>query len=223
MPRKGISYEQVAKACTDLEKSQRLSVRAIQARTGGSMTTVLKHYRRWQRERSGQGGVETTISDRLRHALLSELEEAAAQSRQVVQHELLEAQHQIDRAKKEAETTQQRLTQQLQLAQQQKRLLERKILDAEQRAAVAERQLHSTQARFNTTKKSLQEEQRKRRSNEAALRQIQDLKLASRNQTRVQKQKTQALEEPPLDSPEPQKAAATKKRGKKVQQSLFDF
>lgn len=222
MPRKGIRYEQVATACTDLEKSQRLSVRAIQARTGGSMTTVLKHYRRWQRERSGQGGEETTISDRLRHALLGELEEVAAQSRQAVQQELQEAQQQIARVRKEAEVKQQRLTRQLQLVQHQKGSLERKVLDAEQRASVAERQLRSTQDRLSITKKSLHEEQRKRRSNEAALRQIQDLKLATENQPRVQEQKTPPLEEP-LDSSQPKKATASKKRGKKVQQGLFDF
>jgi len=223
MPRKGISYEQVAKTCTDLEQSQRLSVRAIQARTGGSMTTVLKHYRRWQRERSGQQGVETVISDRLRHALLSELEEAAAQSRQTVQQKLQEAQQQVLAIRKESDSKQRRLTQQLQQARQQKCLLERKKDAAELRASVAEKQLRSAQALLNDQKKAIQEKQRKRRSSERALLQIQAPKPASENRSLEQEQKTSPVEKPLQDSLQQKKMSTSKKRSKKVQQSLFDF
>lgn len=223
MPRKGIRYEQVAEACADLEKSQRLSVRAIQARTGGSMTTVLKHYRRWQRERSGQEGVETTISDRLRHALLSELEEAAAQARHAGQKEIKEAQQQIVELKNEAEKKQLRFAQQIQLVQQQKRLLERKLLDAEQRAASAEKQLRSAQNHLNATQKSLQKEQQKQLLREPVQQKTQVLRPVEEKPPVVQEQKNQVPEEPLKAASEPKKTAATKKREKKDQQSLFDF
>ena len=223
MARKGISYEQVAKACTELEKSQRLSVRAIQAKTGGSMTTVLKHYRSWQRERSGQQGVETTISDRLRHALLSELEETAAHSRQVVQQELQEVKQQIIEIKKGADSKHRRLAAQLQQVRQQKSLLEVKTRDAEQRTAALDKQLRRAQARIILQKKNLHDEQRKRRSSEMALQQTQDLKLASENQTLEQGQPVGPTAEPLQDSQQPKKANSSKKRGIKAQQSLFDF
>jgi len=223
MARKGISYEQVAKACTELEKSQRLSVRAIQTKTGGSMTTVLKHYRRWQRERLGQQGVETTISDRLRHALLSELEETAAQSRQAVQQELQKVQQQIVEVKKKADSNQRRLAAQLQQVCQQKSLLERKTRDAEQLAAAAEKQLRSAQARIIIQEKALHEERRKRRASEAALGQMQSLHQASEARLPKQEQLPESQDQPPQE-PLPQKKVATnKKQGKKVQQSLFDF
>lgn len=223
MPRKGIRYEQVAEACEDLEKSQRLSVRAIQARTGGSMTTVLKHYRRWQRERSGQEGVETTISDRLRHALLSELEEAAAQARHAGQKEIKEAQQKIVQLKNEAEKEQLRFAQQLQLAQQQKRLLERKLFDAEQRAASAEKQLRSARNRLNAAQKSHHKEQRKQLLRDTVLQKPKDLRPAEEKPPVVQEQKNQAPEEPLKAASELKKAAVPKKEKKKDQQSLFDF
>ncbi len=222
MPRKGIRYEQVAEACAELEKSQQLSVRAIQARTGGSMTTVLKHYRRWQRERSGQEGIETTISDRLRHALLSELEEAAAQARHAGQKEIKEARQQIARLKNEAENNLSRWAQQLQLAQQQKRLLERKLRDAEQRAESAEKQLRSTQNRLSATQKSLQKDWNKQLHEEKMPGKPQTPKPAEEDPTIIEEQKKQTPEKPAEMAPEPKKTAA-KKRKNKNQQSLFDF
>jgi len=223
MPRKGISYEQVAKACIELEKNQQLSVRAIQARTGGSMTTVLKHYRLWQRQRSGQQGVETVISDRLRHALLSELEEAAAQSRLTIQKKLQEAQQQVVEIRKESNSKQRRLTQQLQQTRQQKYLLERKKNAAELRASMAEKQLRRAQALLNNQQKAYQKEQRKERSGETALPQIQAPKTASENQSLEQEQQTRSVEKPLQDSPQKKTTSTRKKTAKKVQQSLFDF
>ncbi|MCD4688550.1 MAG: hypothetical protein K8R55_04345, partial [Desulfuromonadaceae bacterium] len=69
---------------------------------------------------------------------------------------------------------------------------------------------------------SLQEEQRKRRSSETALQQIQDLKPTSENKPIEQEPHTLPEEEPLQDS-QKQQVRTTKKRGKKVQQSLFDF
>jgi DNA repair exonuclease SbcCD ATPase subunit len=82
MARKGISYQQVAEVCENLKSDgQRISVRAIHAHTGGSLSTVLKHYRTWQEEKSG-GQFKGGISRQLQKALLSELEQTAARARE---------------------------------------------------------------------------------------------------------------------------------------------
>ncbi len=171
MPRKGISYEQVARACNDLQKTERLSVRAIQARTGGSMTTVLKHYRRWQRERSGQQDTPA-ISERLRNALLSELEDAAARSRQAMQQQLQKAQQRAAAWQAEAEQKQRLLAQQRKRANQRQSQRVRQIRDTEQRAAAAEGRLRTVQARLNAQETALSREQHLRRSSEKALHQM---------------------------------------------------
>lgn len=223
MPRKGISYEQVAKACTDLEKSQSLSVRAIQARTGGSMTTVLKHYRRWQRERSGSQDAQPAISERLRNALLNELEEAAAQSRQGAQRQLQEAQQKLAKLQTAGEAKQRLLTQRLQRADQQLKHQGRRLRDAEQQAAAAEQGLRSARTRLGEQQAALRKEQQLRRIKEQGLQQMQALKEAAEERLLEQEQRLRALEEQ-LQDPQPaKKAAPPKKKGKKNQQSLFDF
>lgn len=81
MARKGISYQQVSEVCENLKSGgQRISVRAIHAHTGGSLSTVLKHYRTWQEEESG-GRFTGGISRQLQKALLAELEQTAARAR----------------------------------------------------------------------------------------------------------------------------------------------
>jgi hypothetical protein len=91
MARKGISYQQVAAVCENLKSAgQRLSVRAIHAHTGGSLSTVLKHYRTWQEEKSG-GQFKGEISRQLQKALLAELEQTAARARECNAARLAEA------------------------------------------------------------------------------------------------------------------------------------
>lgn len=222
MPRKGISYEQVANACNDLQKTQRLSVRAIQARTGGSMTTVLKHYRRWQRERSGEHGVEQDISERLRHALLSELEEAATRSRQAMQSQLQTSQRQLVTVQAKADQARQQLARQQKQAELLHRQYGQRQRVTEQRAVAAERELRSLRACLVNRQLALNRERRLRRASEAALQEMQILKQAAEARLSAQEQKLRALEEQAPD-PQQQKPAPQKKQGKKVQQSLFDF
>jgi len=74
MPRNGILYEQVTEAIAALHQNRKkVTVRAIQALTGGSMSTVLKHYQRWQGEQLGQDADHPGISDQLLEALQREL------------------------------------------------------------------------------------------------------------------------------------------------------
>ncbi len=74
MARKGILYEQVIDTISTLQTNkQKVTVRAIHAVTGGSMSTVLKHYRRWQNEQMGHTSDATEISSQLTEALHNEM------------------------------------------------------------------------------------------------------------------------------------------------------
>jgi len=92
MARKGISYQQVAEVCENLKSDgQRISVRAIHAHTGGSLSTVLKHYRTWQEEQESGGQFKVGISRQLQKALLAELEQTAVRARESNAARLAEA------------------------------------------------------------------------------------------------------------------------------------
>lgn len=92
MARKGISYQQVATVCENLKSDgQRISVRAIHAHTGGSLSTVLKHYRTWQDEQESGGRFTAGISRQLEKALLAELEQTAVRARESGAARLVEA------------------------------------------------------------------------------------------------------------------------------------
>jgi chromosome segregation ATPase len=89
MARKGILYEQVIDAISALQTNkQKVTVRAIHAVTGGSMSTVLKHYRRWQSEQLGQTSDATEISPQLTEALHNELRNYARRSLLVMETRL---------------------------------------------------------------------------------------------------------------------------------------
>jgi septal ring factor EnvC (AmiA/AmiB activator) len=80
MPRKGITFARVDEACQELLKAgQRLTVRAVQQRTGGSMSTVLKHLQRWQHGRPEAPQPDRgDFSPQLRKALQREIQERTA-------------------------------------------------------------------------------------------------------------------------------------------------
>ncbi|MEZ4599469.1 MAG: DNA-binding protein [Syntrophotaleaceae bacterium] len=83
MARKGITFAQVAEVCKSLQEAgEPISVRTIQASTGGSMTTVLKHYRLWKEGEGHEPAAGLTISRRLQQALLAELRQTAAKARE---------------------------------------------------------------------------------------------------------------------------------------------
>ena len=79
-----VSYEQVKQSVDKLlSEGQKVSVRAIQSITGGSMTTVLELLRQWQQRQQTvvfPGGTEE-ISEKLRSAIGSEISENVSRCR----------------------------------------------------------------------------------------------------------------------------------------------
>jgi chromosome segregation ATPase len=90
MPRKGITLARVAEVCQELLKDgQRLTVRAVQHRTGGSMSTVLKHLQCWQHGRPEASQADHgEFSPQLRKALQREILEKTATLQQQWQERL---------------------------------------------------------------------------------------------------------------------------------------
>ncbi len=181
MARKGISYQQVAEVCENLKSGgQRISVRAIHAHTGGSLSTVLKHYRTWLEEESG-GRFKGGISRQLQKALLAELEQAAARAREC---------HAARLAKAEA-----------QAAEGQTRLA-----TAERRISDLESQLDRTEAALRQARSELAELENRQAKAEAALREQEEsspappkpAKPRRKSATGSKSAKTPAEDEPQL-------------------------
>lgn len=97
MARRGILYEQVVEAITALQaESRKITVRAIHAQTGGSMSTVLKHYRRWQYEQSEGASDSPEISHRLAEALRDEFQRHARRAVQAMEKRVQAGNEQLD-------------------------------------------------------------------------------------------------------------------------------
>ena len=82
--RGAINFEQVKRAADKLQlDDQKVSVRAIQSITGGSMTTVLELLRQWQQQQSAvfPVGTEENLSEKLRAAISSEIFENVSRCR----------------------------------------------------------------------------------------------------------------------------------------------
>jgi len=158
-----VNFEQVKQAAEKLQsEGQKVSVRAVQSLTGGSMTTVMELLRQWQQSAVLPVGTEENLSETLRAAISSEISgnvsrcraameaqvEAAEQRAQETGDLLKDAENReeelratLDADKKEITT----LTTQLKMTETKVRELEVKIeelrkdlLEAEKRAAVAE-------------------------------------------------------------------------------------
>lgn len=159
MARKGILYEQVADAIKALQANhQKITVRAIHAVTGGSMSTVLKHYRRWQSEQLGHRDETPDISPQLMEALRSEMQNYARRALLTMEtrmqryaDKLKEAESSRDLAQKKLAETEERLhslLQELTAIRQRERQasldmeqLENRLETADQRATSAETEL----------------------------------------------------------------------------------
>ena len=80
-----INFEQVKQAADKLQsEGQKVSVRAVQSITGGSMTTVLELLRQWQQLQQSAvfpSGMEETLSEKLRAAISSEIFENVTRCR----------------------------------------------------------------------------------------------------------------------------------------------
>jgi chromosome segregation ATPase len=189
MARKGILYEQVAAAIETLQaKGRKITVRAIHAVTGGSMSTVLKHYRRWQSERLGHRDDVPDISPQLTQALREELQNYArrallsmeARLKRYVQR-LKEAESCRDRAlekitllestrhqsREYSKTETDALRKQLHKALQGKDNLLSKLHESQERRILAEQRLAETEARVTSLLQTLEETRERLRQTES--------------------------------------------------------
>jgi len=80
-----INFEQVKQAAEKLQlEGQKVSVRAVQSLTGGSMTTVLELLRQWQQRQQSTlfpSAIEENLSEKLRGAISSEISENVSRCR----------------------------------------------------------------------------------------------------------------------------------------------
>ena len=161
-----INFEQVKQAADKLQsEGQKVSVRAVQSITGGSMTTVLELLRQWQQRQQSAvfpSGMEETLSEKLRAAISSEISENVSRCRAAMEAQVKAAEQRAQETGdllKDAETREGELrvtieadkkeitslATQLKMTESKVGELESKIeelrkvlLEAEKRAAVAE-------------------------------------------------------------------------------------
>ena len=246
MARKGILYEQIIDAIGALQTNkQKVTVRAIHAVTGGSMSTVLKHYRRWQSEQLGHPSDVAEISPQLTEALQNEMRNYARRALLAMETRLStnsgklkeiesaykEAQHYITDLEKALQQTEQcsshkiaELEETLRLALQSKNQTEELL---RQHAVLMETRMAEVDARLHRTSQELavaQEEMRKsaerigdleQQINEAAMR-------AQNAEARLQELLPQAKSRPQRDNTPPLKTPASKPSTEE-QQETFEF
>jgi chromosome segregation ATPase len=230
MARKGILYEQVAAAIETLQaKNRKITVRAIHAVTGGSMSTVLKHYRRWQSERLGHRDEAPDISPQLTQALREELQNYARQALLSMEarlkryaQKLKEAESCRDRAlekitllesarhqsREYLETETDALRKQLHKALQSKDNLLAKLHESQERRIFAEQRLAETEARVTSLSQLLEETRERLRQAESDARRLEiEVEKANENPLCAEKElrKSTCREKPvpkkPLASP----------------------
>ena len=87
-----VSLEQVKVAADKLQsEGQKVSVRAVQSITGGSMTTVLELLRQWQQRQQSTvfpSATEENLSEKLRAAISSEIFENVSRCRAAMEAQL---------------------------------------------------------------------------------------------------------------------------------------
>jgi chromosome segregation ATPase len=84
-----INFEQVKQAADKLQsEGQKVSVRAVQSITGGSMTTVLELLRQWQQSAVFSVGTEENISETLRAAISNEIAVNVLQCRAAMEDQI---------------------------------------------------------------------------------------------------------------------------------------
>ena len=87
-----INFEQVKQAADKLQsEGQKVSVRAVQSITGGSMTTVLELLRQWQQRQQSAVllfGAEENLSEKLRAAISSEISENVSRCRAAMEAQI---------------------------------------------------------------------------------------------------------------------------------------
>lgn len=249
MARKGILYEQVIDAIGALQTNkQKVTVRAIHAVTGGSMSTVLKHYRRWQSEQLGHPSDATEISPQLTEALHNEMRNYARRVLLAMETRLStnngklkeiesaykEAQRYITDLEKALQQTEQsssnkiaELEEKLRLALQSKTQTEEQLHQLRQHALLTENRLAEVDTRLQMASQELamaQEQLRKSAERIGDLeQQINEADMRAQNaEARLQDLLPQAKSRPQRDNTPPLKTPATKPATKE-QQEAFEF
>jgi chromosome segregation ATPase len=88
-----VGYDQVKQVCDKLNlENRKISTRAIHAETGGSMSTVLEHLQRWQKEKQGSNQKDMLVlSDRLKEAIFYEITERVNSAKSELNEQLATA------------------------------------------------------------------------------------------------------------------------------------
>jgi outer membrane murein-binding lipoprotein Lpp len=164
--RGNINFEQVKQAAEKLQlEGQKVSVRAVQSITGGSMTTVLELLHQWQQRQQSavlSSATEENLSEKLRAAIGSEISENVSRCRAAMEAQVKAAEQRaqetgdllkdVENREEELRVTIEAdekeitsLTTQLRMTESKVGELEAKVeelrkalLEAEKRAAVAE-------------------------------------------------------------------------------------
>lgn len=99
MPKEGVTYRQVEEVCDLLAaENRRITVRAILAETGGSSSTVLKHFQHWQQRQAAKGKDLEGYSDPFRKALATEIARHVAAARHQDKDLIADLRRQVDEA-----------------------------------------------------------------------------------------------------------------------------
>lgn len=174
MSKNGITYQQVAEACLALlGEKQKLTLRAIVARTGGSPNTVLQHWKQWQREQDDItiAALDEELSPSIRQAVLAEYARKVSAIKAYYANKVAEADQQwrdlqvltqeVEQQKQHLETTLHEIQSQLMEKKAHLNLFEQRLIEANQRAGDREKQYHATLIAYerNQAEKGLLEKQ----------------------------------------------------------------
>ena len=143
MAREGVNFEKVAGICDALQaEGRKISVRAIQAESGGSMSTVLEHYRCWQERQAVLQDKEEKLSDQFKSALLAEISLHIEATRAGMIARLKEAEARAREGEellREAEGRAEELRAVIKEGEQARGVLEKQLAAAEEKAAAGEK------------------------------------------------------------------------------------
>lgn len=157
MSKNGITYQQVAEACRALlGENQKLTLRAIVAKTGGSPNTVLQFWKQWQREQEDitMAALDEELSHSIKQAILAECARKVSAVKAHYAHKMTEFDQQwrdLQALAQEAESQKQQLENHLHETQTQLmeqkvhlNLYEQRLTEANQRAEDKEKQHQAT-------------------------------------------------------------------------------
>ena len=174
MSKNGITYQQVAEACQALlGENQKLTLRAIVAKTGGSPNTVLQHWKQWQREQDDitMTALDEELSPSIRQAVLAECARKVSAIKVHYANKISEAEQQwrdlqaltqeIEQQKQQLESNLYEIQGQLMEQKAHLSLYDQRLAEANQRAEDREKQYQATLIAYerNQAEKGLLEKQ----------------------------------------------------------------